>query len=177
MNKKIILPIVVIVLAGGVLWWYATKRSAEEPVDTTPEQQTTKPLPPATNPQQVPETEQPQVQTPTPKTNGSGGTFSGEGEVTAPDISVFEVTYDGENFSPASLTVKAGDVVFFKNDSSGSFRPASDPHPSHTDYPGFDSKNPVAAGSRFEFKFTKVGTWGYHNHLNPSSKGTVIVTN
>lgn len=91
------------------------------------------------------------------------------------DVAVFQVTYDGTSFSPASVTIKNGDVVVFKNASSDSFRPASDPHPTHTNYPEFDAKQPIAAGGTYQFKFTKSGTWGYHNHLNPSATGTIIV--
>lgn len=101
--------------------------------------------------------------------------FSGEGDIQAPDIQVREVVYNGSTFSPASLTIKAGDIVVFKNESNTSFWPASDPHPTHTNYPGFDAGKAIAAGSTFEFKFTKVGTWGYHNHLNPAQHGTIKV--
>lgn len=91
------------------------------------------------------------------------------------DVAVFEVIYNGTSFSPATLTIKNGDIVNFKNQSSSSFRPASDPHPTHTNYPEFDAKQPIAAGGNYQFKFTKSGTWGYHNHLNPTVTGTIIV--
>jgi plastocyanin len=103
------------------------------------------------------------------------GQYSSEADVTG-DTMVHQVSYDGTKFSPASLTVKVGDIVVFKNNSSGPFRVASDPHPTHTNYPEFDSKTPVAAGQTYEFKFTKIGSWGYHNHMNPSATGTIKVT-
>ena len=53
---------------------------------------------------------------------------------------------------------------------------ASDPHPVHTAYPGFDSHTDIGAGESFSFTFDKVGSWGYHNHLNSTVRGTVVVT-
>jgi plastocyanin len=104
------------------------------------------------------------------------GQFSGEADVTG-DTAVKEVVYDGTKFTPATVTIKVGDIVVFKNQGTSPFRVASDPHPTHTNYPEFDSKSAVAAGKSYEFKFTKVGTWGYHDHMNPSATGTVKVTN
>lgn len=99
-------------------------------------------------------------------------------EPTAPDgndIAVFEITYDGKAYSPSQLTIKNGDVVVFKNASDTGFWPASAPHPAHTVYPEFDPKKSVAAGQTWQFKFTKTGTWSYHDHLNPSAFGKITV--
>src|SRR5258708_18234 len=87
------------------------------------------------------------------------------------------VTYGSSGFSPASVTVKKGTEVIFVNNSSGNFWPASAPHPSHTDYPALDPRNAIAAGNSWSFVFDKVGTWKYHDHLNPVRGGSVTVTN
>lgn len=105
--------------------------------------------------------------------NNSQGQFSNEADTQG---GVQEVIFDGKTFSPSSLTIKLGDTVVFKNESKDAMRVASNPHPTHTDYPEFDSKTNIAAGQIFEFKFTKIGSWGYHDHLNPSITGTVKVT-
>jgi plastocyanin len=118
--------------------------------------------------------EQDQVATTTPKP--SSGTFSDENNAMNPDVQVYEVSYDGKAYTPASLEIRVGDIVFFKNASSGSFWPASAPHPTHTIYPEFDAKAALKAGATFEFKFTKVGEWKYHDHLNPSAYGVIKVT-
>lgn len=101
---------------------------------------------------------------------------SGESEAMAPDIQVWEVNFDGGKFSPQNLNVKLNDYVFFTNKSSANMWVASNPHPTHTDYPAFDSKQNIAPGGKFKFQFTKVGSWGYHDHLNPSIGGTVTVS-
>lgn len=91
------------------------------------------------------------------------------------DVAVFEITYDGKAFSPSQLTIKNGDVVIFKNESTTSFWPASGPHPTHTGYPEFDPKKATAPGGTWQFKFTKSGTWPFHDHLNSSVFGKIIV--
>lgn len=85
------------------------------------------------------------------------------------------VTYSDEGFSPSILHVKAGTAVTFQNESSRPMWVASNPHPSHTGYPGFDAQNAYGQGSIYLFIFNRVGTWGYHNHMNPSDTGTIVV--
>ncbi len=81
-----------------------------------------------------------------------------------------------QGFLPESITVKKGTVVRFVNETTGPMSIASDPHPAHTDYPGFDQfKSSFAGKAEYDFTFEKVGTWGYHNHLSPDMKGTVVV--
>lgn len=87
----------------------------------------------------------------------------------------YEVTYTADGFAPAVLNIAVGDIVTFTNKSDKSFRPASNPHPIHTDYPEFDAKTEIASGKTYEFTFTKSGEWGYHNHLNPKMMGVVVV--
>lgn len=111
------------------------------------------------------------------KTQGfEGGPISDEPTVPdGADIAVFEIAYNGSSFSPSQLTIKAGDVVIFKNESDGSFWPASGPHPVHTNYPEFDAKKAIGPGQKYQFKFTKTGEWPFHDHLNSSATGKIIV--
>lgn len=102
--------------------------------------------------------------------------FSNESDIEGNDIQVEQVDYDGNHFTPALLNIKLGDIVFFKNSSSKAFWPASGPHPTHTAYPEFDAKKSLQPGDTFQFKFTKVGKWSYHNHLNPSVTGEINVS-
>ncbi len=87
------------------------------------------------------------------------------------------VTYDGTAFNPAIVSVKQGDSITFINNSTGGMSVASDPHPSHSIYPEFDQYKTSSKGQKtFTFVFDKVGTWGFHNHLNSSAVGSVTVT-
>jgi len=85
------------------------------------------------------------------------------------------ITYNGTAFSPSQLTVKTGDTVNFVNNSSRSFWPASGPHPQHTNYPEFDPKQGIATGEHWSFTFTKVGSWPFHDHLNATVFGRIVV--
>lgn len=93
------------------------------------------------------------------------------------------VTYTDAGFSPSTLTVKKGDTVTFKNTASDAVRVASNPHPIHNGYPTtggcvsstFDSCQNISPGQSWSFKFDIAGSWKYHNHLNPSEGGTIVV--
>lgn len=85
------------------------------------------------------------------------------------------MTYSGNTYDPKDLTIKVGDTVEFRNDSDQEMWPASNVHPTHEVYSDFDSKEAIAPGSGWSFKFTQAGQWGYHDHLNPSATGTITV--
>lgn len=93
------------------------------------------------------------------------------------------VTYTDSGFSPSTLTIKKGTAAIFKNIASDDMRVASNPHPIHNGYPTeggcvsstFDSCSNIKPGISWSFTFDIVGTWRYHNHLNPSEGGTVVV--
>ena len=44
-----------------------------------------------------------------------------------------------DSFDPETLTIKVGDTVEFKNESGEDKWPASNVHPTHELYPGFDA--------------------------------------
>jgi plastocyanin len=85
------------------------------------------------------------------------------------------IVYDGQTFNPAELKVKKGTMVVWVNKSSGNFWPASNDHPIHQLYPGFDAKRSISPGENYSFRFDNVGTWKYHNHINAVQGGAVIV--
>lgn len=78
-------------------------------------------------------------------------------------------------FRPASLTIHAGDTVAFRNNGTALRWPASDPHPTHTLCPGFDSLRMLRNGESYLRVFAQVGRCPYHDHLNPGVKGEIIV--
>lgn len=106
----------------------------------------------------------------------AGGFYIGSAYVTI-------VTYDGSSFSPSTITIPKGSAVIFRNYSSKNLRVASNPHPSHDGYPTkngcagstFDSCSDIPPKVSWSFFFDYTGQWGYHNHLNPSQSGTIIV--
>jgi plastocyanin len=84
------------------------------------------------------------------------------------------IVYSDSGFSPAKLTVKTGTSVTIKNASTRAMQFDSDPHPSHTDDTELNV-GIVQSGESMTFKVTGKGTHGYHNHLNPSDTGTIVV--
>lgn len=99
--------------------------------------------------------------------------FSTQDKILSTDV-VVKVTDTG--FVPDSITVKKGTPVVWINQTNDFVWPASNPHPLHTDYPGFDPQEPFKNRETWTFTFDRVGNWGYHNHLKPSMRGTVRVT-
>lgn len=84
------------------------------------------------------------------------------------------ITYSDSGYSPSTITVKSGDTVAIKNTSSSEMQFDSDPHPVHTNDEELNA-GPVAPGQTITFTVTTTGTYGYHNHLNPSDTGTIVI--
>lgn len=153
MNKFLI---GLVVLAAGVgIGWYYLKGTSTTTVVPNREQQVTPTLPVA------------EVETP-------AGTASGTEKGAA--VAAGTVAYTATGFTPKTVTVKAGTGVTFVNQSSNGMWVASDVHPTHQLLPGFDELKSVVTGGSYTYVFTKVGRWKYHNHMNPSDGGTVVVT-
>lgn len=115
-----------------------------------------------------------------------GSTY--QSKTSAPKTTIAEknmVTYTDSGYSLATLQVKKGETVTFKNQSSQSMWTASAAHPTHRVYPTtggclgstFDSCKGFQPGDSWSFKFDIAGTWKYHNHLDPSDNGTIYVSN
>ncbi len=181
MNKKILLLVGVLVLLGVGFYLY-NRNQAMAPVveDSSLENLKQEGLSENSVESTVSPTTTPAQNTPktAEKPADSGlitGRFSAGEDLEAPDIQVVEVGYDGSKFNPATVDIKVNDWIFFKNNSKSDFWPASGPHPSHTNYPEFDSKKALGPGQTFKFQFTKAGSWKFHDHLNPTAFGTIQV--
>ncbi len=138
-------------------------------------------------------------------TNGAAGTqetgTTGVNDTPGADVNVgadvnagvttgktVKVTLTADGFAPKSVTINKGDTVTFTNTGSGQMWVGSDEHPSHTEYdgtsrashcaPGYTGAKPFdecTAGNTYSFTFNKVGSSDFHNHLNPSQTGKVVV--
>lgn len=93
------------------------------------------------------------------------------------------VVYSDGGYLPDPLIVKKGTMVTFENATENPMWTASDQHPSHRLYPTrggclgstFDACVGTPPGGTWSFTFDIVGSWNYHNHLNPANGGTIIV--
>jgi len=119
------------------------------------------PIPPVT--QQTPVVE--------PTTEALGASPAGE-----MGVEQVVVEYTDSGFTPVSISVEKGTTVTFVNRSSGGMWVASDVHPTHQILPSFDQLRSVLNGGTYEYTFEEVGTWKYHNHVAPSDRGAVVVT-
>lgn len=84
------------------------------------------------------------------------------------------ITYTDDGFSPSSYMIKVGGTVTVVNNSSHDLEFSSDNHPTHTKETelNMDILKPGKSGT---FTVTKVGTWGFHNHLRDQDTGSLMV--
>ena len=85
------------------------------------------------------------------------------------------ITFTESGFSPSTLTVKSGTVVTVVNNSSRSVQFSSDDHPTHREDPEINMAV-LAPGEKGTFTATTTGTHSFHDHLDDSKVGTLIVT-
>lgn len=158
MNSRVTIGVVVaVVLIGGLLLLSSRKAAAPTPYTTpTVTQQATSPTSAANT-----------------TTTGQPSTTSASPSTTA-TAEANTVTLTANGFSPATLTIKAGDKVTWINKSGAAATVNSDPHPTHTNYPELNLGQ-FSDGESLSLTFPKAGTYGYHNHFNPTQKGTIIV--
>ena len=95
-----------------------------------------------------------------PATGGSSAPAAGSPGAAGTAVSIANFA-----FSPASLTVKVGDSVTWKNDDSTAHTVA---------FAAFDSGS-IAPGASYSHKFDSAGTFDYKCSIHPSMTGTVIV--
>ncbi len=152
--------IVGVLIIGGGVWWF-TSQQAAAPVVVDNSMTLGD-----TNTQTTPDTQAGvEVNVSTPKT--------------------VTVTFNGDAFSPKTVTINKGDTVKWVS-TGGNMWVASAQHPDHVVYSGttrsqhcpdtsgtaFDQ---CAPGTSYSFTFNKTGTWNYHDHLNAQLFGTIIV--
>ena len=145
-GKKILILIVVLVIVGLGFYFYNKNTVKAPTVESNAPVKATSTAAPAPAP--------------------SPAAQAGGGETPGSNIQVWEVDFNGTAFTPATININAGDWVFFKNKSTINFWPTS---------AGFDAGAAVAPGKEFKFQFTRPGTFGYSDRLNPATKGAVVV--
>lgn len=84
------------------------------------------------------------------------------------------VVLAASGFAPQSLTVKTGTKVVWTNNSGVAAAINSANHPTHLVYSPLNLGN-FGNGETLSLVFDQPGTYKYHNHLNASQTGVVIV--
>jgi plastocyanin len=159
MNKNIIIVILVILVLAGLGYYFFTKFRAPTLAPELPQP----PTPPVF---EVPTT--PTTATPTSEV-------------------IIKITTNG--FEPKEVEITKGTKVTWVNEQPDPSWPASAVHPTHEVYPGssikkcgtpeqgkiFDACRGLNKGESWSFVFNEIGEWYYHDHLNPSWKGEIVV--
>ena len=78
-------------------------------------------------------------------------------------VSSIGVSITQNGFSPQTIQIKKGQSVIFTNTDTSPHQVASDPHPTHTNLPGFDSQEALLTNESYVFIFEKTGTFAYHD--------------
>lgn len=147
-RNSIIIVIIALLVVGGAALALTNK------TDDTP---------PATTPTQTTETtDTTNTETNTTDTNDTD------------QLAAATITYKDGSFSPSSVTIKTGQSVNIINDSDADIQFVSNPHPVHTDNAELNIGS-IAIGSNKTITIVNTGTWGYHNHLNSTESGTIVV--
>lgn len=174
MNKIIIAVIVAVIALGGYFILKGSRSSLEKAPTTTPISNET-----STAPSSKPNV----IITQPPASQPSSSSQQAAVEKPAVDKKEHIITYTDNGYAPAALTIKKGETVIFKNQSSREMWTASAMHPTHRVYPTtggclgstFDACKGVQAGDSWSFKFDVSGNWKYHDHLTPGDRGEIIV--
>ena len=103
---------------------------------------------------------------PSTSTQGTGGTI--------PKETIANVNLTSSGFDPKTLTIKAGTRVIWVNKSGAAATVHSAVHPTHQVYPPLNLGE-FPDGSSVQLVFDKPSAYNYHDHLNPSRTGTVVV--
>jgi len=103
---------------------------------------------------------------PSTPAQGTGGTV--------PKETIVNVNLTSSGFDPKTVTIKTGTRVIWINKSGAAATVNSAVHPTHQVYPPLNLGE-FPDGSSVQLVFDKPGTYNYHDHLNPSRTGTVVV--
>jgi len=85
------------------------------------------------------------------------------------------ISYTDKGFAPKSVEINQGDTVEFVNQSRRLMWVASNNHPAHDILSTFDQFYTAGSGESWQYTFDQKGEWKYHDHVNASRKGTIIV--
>ena len=95
--------------------------------------------------------------------------------VEVPAHKMYTVTYTDTGYTPKEITIKAGDMVTFDNQSKSEMMTAFGEHASHDEYPDKKAHPSVKVGEKTTISFPNDGTFKYHNHHAEENEGSVVV--
>jgi plastocyanin len=111
----------------------------------------------------------------------SGTNPATEVDATAQDVPITftlaqaEVSITSRGFSPQTVTIKKGQAVSWTNKTFIKHQITSDVQPVSNGTSGFKGQGALLQTDLFLVTFKTAGTFTYHDELNPSLTGTVVV--
>lgn len=84
------------------------------------------------------------------------------------------ITFTNDGFTPSRLTVKKGATITVRNEATAPVQFSSDSHPTHSDNPEMNLTT-LTNGQSASFTANEVGEWGFHDHVDHSKTGMLIV--
>ncbi|KKU01651.1 MAG: Blue (Type 1) copper domain protein [Candidatus Amesbacteria bacterium GW2011_GWA1_46_35] len=110
---------------------------------------------------------------------GVGAVFLGRSsqptsQPTQSESSTPAVVLTASGFAPQSVTVAVGTKVTWTNNSGATATVNSVNHPTHLAYSPLNLGS-FGGGETLSLVFDRPGTYKYHNHLNASQTGVVVV--
>ena len=105
-------------------------------------------------------------------------------ELFANSVNDATVIINDSGFQTTSLSVQEGTKVTWVVEGNNKHWPASDPHPTHGEYPEkggciaslLDACKELKQGETYSFVFKRPGLWSIHDHLHPGSMMMIEVT-
>lgn len=113
----------------------------------------------------------PEVSQPTSSTGSESATPAAS---TSATVTENVVTISSAGFSPKDIVIKVGESINWKNTDTQNHTVNSDPHPIHTTYAPLNL-GLIKPGEEKSLTLPTAGTYKYHDHLNPSLKGSITV--
>jgi plastocyanin len=90
------------------------------------------------------------------------------------NVAVVRITNNG--FQPATLVVRPGTKVVWSNGDQSLHQVTANPFPKGTDLPSLKSEI-LTNAQEYAYTAHATGSFGYHDQLNPTINGTLIVKN
>lgn len=84
------------------------------------------------------------------------------------------ITLTKNGFVPETIKIKVGGRVIWLNRSGEGATVNSDPHPTHDLFLFLNGLGEFEDGSSVQTTIEAKGTYTYHNHFNPSQKGSIV---
>lgn len=95
--------------------------------------------------------------------------------VTIAPAKIATVQITDQGFNPATITINKGTVISWEGKQAASpVVIASNPYPKNDSLPTLKSTQ-LGQGANYRYKFDQIGTFSYHDDLNPNINGFIIV--